>query len=165
MTLAFTVYGAALPKGNHTALLLKGMKHPIITESNRNVKGWQQLVAAEASHALNRIPAAERRLLEFGVRLTLAFYLPRPKKHAKRGVFVPHTNKPDLDRLMRAVLDALTQVLYHDDKQVTEAIVGKYFADVDDAPHVNIRVEPAPGQPLVAQPSTRPLFELLGATP
>jgi crossover junction endodeoxyribonuclease RusA len=164
MTLAFTVYGVAQSKGNMRAINLKGMKFPVVTESNRSAKSWQQLIAAEASHALQQLPASERGLLPYGVRLTIAFYMPRPKKHAKRGVFVPHTVAPDIDKLERAVLDALTQVLYHDDKQVTEVIKGKYYADVDDAAHVNIRVEPAPGRPLVAQPINRPLFELMGAT-
>ena len=159
MTLAFTVYGVAQPKGNHRALALKGMKFPIITETNRNVKSWQQLVAEGASHALQQLPADERGLLEHGVRLTIAFYLPRPKKHAKRSVFVPHCVAPDIDKLERSILDALTQVAYRDDKQVTEVIKGKYYAGVDEPAHVDVRIEPAPGQRLAAQPSTRPLFE------
>lgn len=162
MILAFTVYGVAQPKGNHRALALKGMKFPIITETNRNVKSWQQLVAEGANQALLQLPAAERRLLEHAVRLTIAFYLPRPKKHAKRGVFVPHCVAPDIDKLERAILDALSQVVYADDKQVTEVIKGKYYAAVDEPAHVDVRVEPAPGQRLVeAPPRDQPLF---GAT-
>ncbi len=159
MTLAFTVYGTALSKGNHRALMLKGMKFPIITESSRNVKGWQQLVQQGASEALQRLPASERGLLVSAVRLTIAFYLPRPKKYGKRGVFVPHCTTPDLDRLERAVLDALSQVAYHDDKQVTELIAGKYYADVDGAARVDIRVEPAQMQAFVL-PKDQPLFEM-----
>jgi len=97
MTLAFTVYGTALPKGNHRALLLKGMKFPIITESNRAVISWQQLVAEGASHALQAAPEADRALLNDGVRATIMFYFTRPKKYAKRGVFVPHCVAPDVD--------------------------------------------------------------------
>jgi crossover junction endodeoxyribonuclease RusA len=164
VTLAFTVYGVAQSKGNMRAIALKGMKFPIVTDSNRSAKSWQQLVAAGASLALNALPAPERELLAYGVRLSIAFYLPRPKKHAKRGVFVPHCVAPDIDKLERAVLDALTQVVYRDDRQVTEVIKGKYYAAVDEPARVEIRVEPAPGQPLVAQPATRPLFELLAVT-
>jgi len=159
VTLSFTVFGAAQPKGSMRALMLKGMKHPIITESNRNVKSWSQLVAEGASHALQQLPAGQRDLLQFGVRLTIAFYMPRPKKYSKRGVFVPHCVAPDIDKLTRAVLDALKSVAYRDDKQVTEVIAGKYYAAVDDAAHVDIRVEAAPGHALHTIASDRPLFD------
>src|SRR4249920_136587 len=63
MTLAFTVYGVAKPKGNMRAFHPKGMKFPIVTESNRNVKSWQQLVAAGASHALHQVPLEQQAVL------------------------------------------------------------------------------------------------------
>jgi crossover junction endodeoxyribonuclease RusA len=157
--LAFTVFGVPLSKGNHRAFWKPGMKYPILTESNRNVKSWQQLVQQGASHQLQQLPASERGLLSGAVRLTIAFYLPRPKKYDKRGVFVPHVKSPDLDRLERAILDALTAVAYRDDKQVTEMIAGKYYAEVNGAAHVDIRVEAAPGQPLAfSLPLDQPLF-------
>ena len=158
MTLAFTVYGVAQSKGNHSAYQGRGMKFPIITETNRSVASWQQLVAEAASHALQRLPIEDRRFLPAGVRVWVAFYLPRPKKFHKRGVFVPHCTKPDIDRLTRAILDALTQVCFGDDKQVTELLAAKYYTDVDGPAHVHVRVEPAPGQPLTVTPSPLPLF-------
>ncbi len=160
MTLAFTVYGVAMTKGNHRAVTPKGMKFPVITESNRNVASWQQLVAEGASRAIAERPEAERVLLTAGVRLTIAYYLPRPKKFSKRGVFVHHLTKPDLDRLERAILDALTAVAYEDDKQVTEIISGKYYAAVGAPARVDIAVEPAPPCPVGAMVSDLPLFEV-----
>jgi len=160
LTLAFTVYGVAMTKGNHRAVTPKGMKFPVITESNRNVASWQQLVAEGASRAIAERPEAERVLLTAGVRLTIAYYLPRPKKFSKRGVFVHHVTKPDLDRLERAILDALTAVAYEDDKQVTEIISGKYYAAVGAPARVDIAVEPAPPCPVGAMVSDLPLFEV-----
>jgi len=161
--LAFRVYGVALPKGNMKPFIPKGMKFPIVTESNRNVKSWQQLVAEGASHALQQLPEPARELLRYGVRVSVAFYLPRPKKFHKRGVFVPHVTTPDLDKLSRAVLDAMSQVMYHDDRQVTELVAGKYYTEVDGAACVDVRVESAPmpianSTPL-AVPRDLPLFE------
>jgi crossover junction endodeoxyribonuclease RusA len=163
VTLAFTVYGVPLTKGNHRAIRVKGMKFPIITESNRNVASWQQLVAEGASHAIAQLPADDRELLGSGVRVTIAFYLPRPKKFSKRGVFVHHLTKPDLDRLERAILDALTAVAYHDDKQVTEVIKGKYYAAVGSPARVDVAVEAAPPVPIGAMEHDAPLFEDLHA--
>jgi crossover junction endodeoxyribonuclease RusA len=160
MTLAFTVYGEAQSKGNHKAYQGRGMHFPIITESNRKVASWQQLVAEAASHALQQRPIEERALLwaTLGVRVSIAFYLPRPKKHHTRGVFVPHCTRPDVDRLTRAVLDALTHVVIHDDKQVTELLAGKYYAEVDGPARVDVRVEPAPGRVMHIPAAPLPLF-------
>lgn len=159
MTLAFTVYGVAQPKGNLRAINLRGMKFPIVTESNRSVKSWSQLVAHAASTAIGELPAESRALCDGPVRLTLAFYLPRPKKFAKRGVPVAHLTAPDLDKLWRAIGDALTHVVYHDDKQIVEAIAGKFYADVDAPPRVDVRVEATAGvRPLAVPAAPLPLF-------
>jgi Holliday junction resolvase RusA-like endonuclease len=145
--LTFRVYGVPLPKGNMKPFMVtapKGMKFPILTESNRNVKSWQQLVSEAASHALQEKPETDRALLPYGVRVTVAFFLPRPKKYGKRGVFVPHCKAPDLDKLSRAILDAMKHVAYADDSQVTELITGKYYAEVDGASYADVMVEQAP---------------------
>jgi crossover junction endodeoxyribonuclease RusA len=158
--LAFTVFGVPLTKGNHRALLLKGMKFPVITETNRNVASWQQLVAEGANDALRRRPPEDRVMFAAGVRVTIAFYLPRPKKFHKRGVFVPHVTTPDIDRLCRAILDALSSVAYADDKQVTELITGKYYAAIDAPARVDVAVEAAPPIALGRMESDLPLFEV-----
>lgn len=159
--LAFTVYGVAQPKGNMKPFFTKGMKFPIVTESNRNVKSWSQLVAEGASHALQELPPGDRAQLTCGVRLTLAFYLPRPKKFEKKDP-VPHITAPDWDKLSRAVGDALEKVLYANDAQVCEAIVGKYYAPIGGVPHVDVRVERTAGLAAlvtVPKPIGLPLFE------
>ena len=42
-----------------------------------------------------------------------------------------HTSVPDLDKLIRSVLDALTGVLYNDDKQVVSVHAGKEYDSRD----------------------------------
>lgn len=163
MTLAFTVWGVAQPKGNMRAINIPGMKFPIVTETNRSVKSWSQLVAEGANRALGQLPPGERGLLLGPVRLTIGFYLPCPKKFQtkrRRGVPVAHLTAPDLDKLARGIGDSLTQVVYRDDAQVVEAVIGKFYAGVDELPHVTIRVEATAGvQPIVVAPAPLPLFE------
>lgn len=160
MALVFCVYGVAQPKGNMRAFKGKGMKFPIVTDSNRSAKSWSQLIAQAASVALQQQPVGDRAVIDGAVRLSVAFYLPRPKKYQKRGVPVACLTAPDWDKLARAVGDALTGVAYYDDKQITEAVIGKFYADIDDAPHADIRVEATGGVvPLKVAPAPLPLFE------
>ena len=119
MTLAFTVYGVAQPKGNMRAVHPKGMKFPVITDSNRSVKSWSQLVAQGASDAIQQLPEQQRAVMTGAVRLTVGFYMPRPKKFATvRHASTPCVTMPDWDKLARAIGDALTKVVYRDDAQI-----------------------------------------------
>lgn len=92
--LEFRVYGVAQQMGSKRAFTPKGWTRPIITDSNRNLKSWQVLVAERAQRALEELPIAERTLLEDGVRLTVAFYFPRPKSLPRR--VTAHVKAPDL---------------------------------------------------------------------
>ncbi len=164
MTLAFTVWGVAQPKGSMKAFYRPGMKFPIVTDSNRSVKSWSQLVAEGANQALAQLPPSDRGVLEGAVRLTVVFCLPRPKKYQRRrGVEPAHLTKPDASKLLRAVEDALTHVVYRDDAQVVELVVAKRYAPMDAPPHVDIRVEPTAGvRPMVVPPAPLPLFAEAG---
>ena len=52
--LTFTVFGVAQSKGSMRAFTPRGMKFPIVTDSNRKAKAWAQLVAEGASRALGQ---------------------------------------------------------------------------------------------------------------
>lgn len=158
--LTFTVYGVAQPKGNMRAFQPRGMKFPIVTETNRNVRSWSQLVAEGAGNELSKQP--DPRVITDPVRVTAEFHLPRPKKYQRRGLVVAHCKAPDLDKLVRAVLDALSAVVFDDDAQVVELLAIKRYADVDRVPHVTIRVEATPGTRTIEAPAPPlPLFEAL----
>ena len=58
-----------------------------------------------------------------------------------------HTTAPDLDKLTRAVLDALTGVLYLDDKQVIELHARKQYALYPAGPGARITVTEAQSAP------------------
>jgi Holliday junction resolvase RusA-like endonuclease len=69
------------------------------------------------------------------VRLWLTFQFVRPKSAKNRPLMVV---KPDLDKLVRGVCDALTGVIYHDDAQVVEIIASKRYGAVES---VTVRAE------------------------
>jgi len=160
VTLVFSVYGVAQPKGNMRAFHPKGMKFPILTDSNRNVKSWSQLVAQAASEAIQQLPEHDRAVMTGAVRLSVRFFMPRPKKYTtKSRLQAPCITMPDWDKLSRAVGDALSQVVYRDDSQIVEAVVTKQYCALTDAPHADIRVEPTAGtSPISVPPAPLPLF-------
>lgn len=128
---SFTVYGHPATKGSTVSFL--GSEGRIITKADcKTLAAWSQAVAWAAR--------AERvRLVEKpqAVALTLAFTFTKPKSVTDREA---HIVKPDLDKLIRAILDALTGVAYTDDAQVVSIIASKcYGAETMTA----IRVEVA----------------------
>lgn len=68
------------------------------------------------------------------VLVSLTFRFPRPRSHyGKRGLLPSAppavSRKPDIDKLVRSVLDALTGLLWHDDSQVVGVMATKVWAD------------------------------------
>ena len=152
MTLEFRVIGVAQQMGSKRAFMPHGWSRPILTDTNRNLKSWQVLVAEGASHAIQRLEAPQ--ICVGGVRLTIAFYLPRPKSLPRR--IMSHVKAPDLDKLVRATADALSRIVFEDDAQIVDLIAMKRYAMPGEAPHAVIRVEPTDGVVPLAQ--DQPLF-------
>jgi crossover junction endodeoxyribonuclease RusA len=63
------------------------------------------------------------------VEISLIFHFRRPETASKKRKRV--VVKPDLDKLLRATLDALTGVVFHDDAQVVKVIAEKVYGDVE----------------------------------
>lgn len=101
----------------------------IITSDNPKAKSWQRSIAWIAQANMNG------RLLSGPIAIQATFYLPRPSS-LPREITAP-VRKPDLDKLVRCLCDALTGVVYGDDSQVTEIAVSKRF---DAAPGARIEV-------------------------
>lgn len=139
----FTVFGIPQPQGS-ARMVPVGPECRVchrrpqrITGDNRKTPTWRKTIR-RALDAENVTPIAGP------VRVSLAFRLPRPQgHHGARGLrpSAPayQTKKPDLDKLTRAALDALTGKAYVDDAQVVELLVLKTFAE--STPGVDVRIE------------------------
>lgn len=136
--LTFTVFGVAQPQGSAKAFMRKGARFPIVTSDNPQLKGWRQLVAHAASQALHQTTGGV--FIEGPVRLCAGFYLPRPKSLG--GKPRAHMTRPDVDKLARAIGDALTGVVWRDDSQVVQLKVEKQYAAVGESPCAVIAVTP-----------------------
>jgi Holliday junction resolvase RusA-like endonuclease len=124
----FTVHGTPQPKGSARAFVPKGWTRPVITSTNRNLKGWEATIRTEIQRVMSEKPRADLlAIFTAPVRVTLVFHLDRPKS-APRRVTLPIT-RPDLDKLTRGAIDALNGVLFKDDSQVVAIDARKCFAD------------------------------------
>lgn len=78
--------------------------------------------------------------IEGPVRIDLTFVLPRPASTPKHTT-PPAIKRPDIDKLARAVLDALGSAgLFHDDSQVTQLYAEKRLAELNEASGCHILV-------------------------
>jgi len=134
----FVVHGAAQPKGSARAFVPKGWKRPVVTSANPNLKRWETTIRGELQRVMAETRADIRTAL-FGaaVRVSLTFYVARPKSLPKRVMHA--TKKPDLDKLVRAAIDSLSGVLFKDDAQVTDILARKLYAQ--GAPYLEVIVE------------------------
>lgn len=121
----FFVEGLPKPKGSLVAVPSKTGKIVMMEsrhgEARHAYSAWMDAVryAARSKHYLPT---------DGEVEMTIDFRLPRPKSAKKRPR--PYV-KPDLDKLARAVLDALTGIVYVDDAQVCKLDLSKNYARVD----------------------------------
>jgi crossover junction endodeoxyribonuclease RusA len=151
--ITFTVIGHAQPQGSTKAFMPKGARYPVVTSDNPNLKGWRHLVAYAAQQQASAPMSG-------GVHVMLDFALQRPKSLPKRTSL--HLKKPDIDKLARAVLDALTGILYHDDSEVVRLDVTKRYAAPTEAPSVRITIMCAERAPLAHPSAPREAGLLLG---
>ncbi|WP_082581205.1 RusA family crossover junction endodeoxyribonuclease [Leifsonia sp. Root227] len=125
-TLYFTVEGTPVPQGSHAV-----SRFGRIYESNKKLAPWRKTVTAAAVDALSG-----REGFDEAVYVLLDFWLPRPKT-VKR---VHPTTRPDVDKLSRAVLDALTAArVWTDDSLVLSLHAVKKYADEGAGVDVKVR--------------------------
>ena len=134
--MTFFVEGIPRPQGSKDPLPGGRMR-----EHSKYVGAWRKKIRQEAAIAwAGRKPICEP------VKATLRFFMPRPKRHYRTGKFAGilrddapywHTSTPDIDKLARAVLDALKGVCYSDDARVCDLRADKVYSDMSGV-HINI---------------------------
>lgn len=117
------VAGVPAPQGSKTRGPTGG-----VFETNKRVGPWRERVALRmAEYGLE--PSGE------AVEVDLAFVFQRPAGHYRKdgalrsGARPWPSVAPDLDKLVRAVLDALKGIAYRDDRQVVGLRATKSYGD------------------------------------
>ena len=121
---SFTVRGTPTPKGSTTRMPHGGTIPAGTPASRQRMEQWRNDIRHAAAVAM-----AERQPFDGGIRLFVEFALMPPKSMPKRLVgWNPHTKKPDVDKLLRAICDALTGIVWRDDSQVCIVGINKVYA-------------------------------------
>lgn len=127
----FQVVGLPATKGSTRSFVSKSTGRLVtISDSRPALKTWTKAVQAASLAA--RLPK-----LQGAVAVDVEFRLPRPLKPAHDQ---PVT-RPDVDKLARALLDALAGIAFEDDGQVTEMTTCKRYAPGRDGlPITTVRI-------------------------
>lgn len=123
--ITYTIEGTPRPQGSK-----RHVGNGVLIESSKHVKEWRAFARMKAVEAMRGSQRIDRPHV---VRIRVAFCFDRPKKHLLKGTVrvdapVYHTSRPDSDKLLRALLDSMTEVVFEDDSQVAVLRVEKVYS-------------------------------------
>lgn len=138
MEISFEVDGKAQPAGSKRAFPRVGKNGKLkvsVVDDNPEAAPWKQAVRYKAREAYRGA------LIDDPVHLSVWFERARPRSHflssgglSKAGRETPFpVTKPDATKLLRAIEDALTGVLYRDDAQIVTQYASKRWGERDRA--------------------------------
>lgn len=134
-SIEFFVPGRARPQGSKRFVGTSKRGRAILIEMSPEVKAWRSDIAAYAKRAVG---AGWVPLDLASARLT--FWFNRPKTVTRQYPSVA----PDIDKLARAVFDALTGVVVRDDCVIVDLVARKRYRESEAPAGVHIAV----GRPL-----------------
>ena len=135
MGVSVTVYCEPVPKGRPRFHLVRGHVHTYTPAKTANYeKRIAEVWSKQAGFTFEKdIPLA----------VQIYFGMPIPKSTTKKRKIqmiercIGHTKKPDLDNLIKSVLDALNGVAFEDDSQIMRISASKYYTEY---PCVNVYI-------------------------
>ena len=133
-TLRFVVLGRPQGKGSKRPIMQAGRLRVI--DANANARPWALAVSTVAHEAY------AGQLIHGPVSVAITFYFAHPKGHYGTGrnagtlrLAAPRemTTTPDVDKLARCALDALTGIVIRDDAQIVDLHAGKRYGEPERA--------------------------------
>lgn len=113
---SFFIEGTPIPQGSKNAYM-RGNR-PVLVEANKKLKPWRQHVTDTAQQIGHTFPQ------NMPVKLTARFIFERPKSVKRKHMSV----KPDVDKLLRALNDGLTDAgIWGDDSRITSVTATKEY--------------------------------------
>jgi crossover junction endodeoxyribonuclease RusA len=124
-SISFRIIGNPTPKGSLTRMPNGSMLPAGTTASRKRFSEWRTDIRDAALIAMDgRNPS------DSAIRIMVEFALPYPQSSIRKYQmgWWPAIKKPDVDKLLRALMDGLTKVVWRDDSQVTYVTVNKVYA-------------------------------------
>lgn len=129
--ISFSVVGRPQQRGSKRPMPRKGGGPVLMIDANKKSGPWMDAVAHRAAEAMNGRP-----LMRGALKVVATFNFKRPGTHyykRKAGDLLRddaphfHESTPDADKLLRAIGDAMSGVVYVDDKQIALVKVAKVY--------------------------------------
>ena len=127
--------GIPVPQGSK-----RHVGNGIMIEQSATLPAWRNQLIYDIQRAAKNIK------FEAGVNVTLDFRFPRPKSHYRTGKYshllketapIYKTSKPDLDKIIRAVMDAMTYSgVIKDDANCYLVLSRKMYCNDEEQPGV-----------------------------
>jgi crossover junction endodeoxyribonuclease RusA len=122
------------------AAFMKAIQRCVVMPQKPKVKAWRDAICLVAT--ADQLKRHHPVMVESGpIRIEALFVLRRPKSTRKTNppsTMALAAKRPDIDKLVRAVLDALTGVWFKDDAQVVDLIVAKRVAEPGISPGLTV---------------------------
>lgn len=127
------VPGNPIPQGSKRAFRA-GNRIVVVDQQGEALRTYREAIAWSMRQEMERP-------VRGAIQLTIDFDFSRPKGHFGKNGRLPSAprskvSKPDIDKCIRSVMDALTGVAYVDDSQVTVVIAHKTWVDNKPATYV-----------------------------
>lgn len=117
---------------------INGQARAISAPRKHPVNAFKQAVQSHARITYKGEPTAE------ALSARALFLMPRPQALTWKKKAMPrlwHTGRPDTENIAKALLDALTGIVWVDDSQVAQLVLQKKYAAGDEEPGVWLIVE------------------------
>ena len=128
----FFVPGIPAPGGSKNTFINKKTGKVCVVDACKRNPAWRNRVAHFA------LPHKPDKPLTCAIELNVDFLMPRPKCHYRTGKNAGKLKdtaprycikRPDTTKLLRALEDALTGIIWKDDEQVVKQVIRKHYGE------------------------------------
>lgn len=128
--LKFYVPGQPVAQGSMLGHIVRGKRGGYVAKSRQppKLRNWRHQVAWRCWEAMKAEGLLLEPLEDGPVELYVIAFSVKPQRPHPKRKYLPAT-RPDLDKILRAVGDALTGVFYKDDSQVVNAMCFKRYGE------------------------------------
>lgn len=140
LSLNFSILGT--PTGKGRPRFYRG--RAVTPQKTRN---YEAMVKYEAQQALEHMVQLPN--LEAPCEVSIDVYYTVPKSYSKKqrlqiaesGPWLVRPSKPDLDNVIKSILDGMNGIVFRDDVQVVSLRAKKHWCEGEELPRVDVKIE------------------------